>query len=111
MARNPKDGMIYYELKTGEFYSEEENGYDDYLIKSTGEIQLIPNDEDDDTKESDNEQSISLNQKKKKNSGIRFRIQKKCKNINNYYTEGDDFEKDILDEFEIKELSYELEVL
>ena len=67
--------------------------------------------EDDDTKESDNEQSISLNQKKKKNSGIRFRIQKKCKNINNYYTEGDDFEKDILDEFEIKELSYELEVL
>ena len=56
------------------------------------------------------ELSISQNIKKKKNCGIRFRILKKCKNINNIYGDNDDFEKDMLEDIDSKELSVELEV-
>ena len=58
----------------------------------------------------EDEQSISQNKKKKKNCGIRFRILKKCKNINSCFGDGDDFEKDIFEDIDTQELLAELEV-
>ena len=44
---------------------------------------------------------------KKKNNGIRFRILKKCKNFNNNGLDNDDFEKDLWDDLDTKELVLE----
>lgn len=56
-------------------------------------------------------QSVSVNNKKKKNQGLQYRILKKCKNINNITGDIDDFEKDYYFEQELKELILENEYL
>lgn len=80
-------------------------------ISNVDDLNEIIDEDELEILEDEDEQSVSqTHTKKKKNSGIRFRILKKCKNINSCGGDGDDFEKDIFEDIDIKELSIELEV-
>jgi len=72
-------------------------------------------DEECDENIDEDEDTISYsqnNQKKKKNAGIKYRILKKCKNLNNFGIDGnDDYDRDINDDIDTKELLIELEYI
>lgn len=66
-------------------------------------------DENDDLEVDEDNTSSNMIGKKKKTQGLSYRIMKKCKNINAINGDIDEFEKDFIEEQELKELPLEKE--
>ena len=69
---------------------------------------------DEDELNIEEEDTISISQtnsKKKKNTGVVYRILKKCKNINTSNAEIDEYEKDNNNDDDLQELTIELEII
>jgi len=66
-------------------------------------------DENDDLEVDEDNTSSNMVGKKKKTQGLSYRIMKKCKNINAINGDIDEFEKDFIEEQELKELPLEKE--
>lgn len=78
------------------------------------DLNELIDEEDDDEEYTVEEDTISVSQnntKKKKNAGLRFRILKKCKNINVSNLETDEYEKDVNEDLDLQELQLEVEII
>ena len=75
------------------------------------DLNEIIDNEIDEIEELEEEDTLSISNKKKKVLGLQYRILKKCKNINAINGDIDELEKEYNDEHELKELPLENEYL
>jgi hypothetical protein len=97
------DSLLIENINNEEVIIIETNNDDD--------LNEIIDNEIDEIEELEEEDTLSLSNKKKKVQGLQYRILKKCKNINAINGDVDELEKEYNDEHELKELPLENEYL